>query len=571
MLNTIDKLNISYNGIFDNNKPMTQSEQMYYLLSKLNMIIEHFNILDSTTREKIKEVVETVDYYMSSGLAIETEKYLESMIKKGDFDKIINHKIFGDIQERLSNGENAINNLIIANGDISKEVINNFKIFSEFKKLQESINNSNDDNFIAVRNRIANIEGSLKIVTSVDELRQALLQGGKIAVKSGDYYISNGLEYVSNTELYADGKVTFINSGLNHDIMFKPKLNGSEGKYTGVKNVTIKNIEFSGNGAINKYGLFATAHGDNIKFLNCGFRYVNGSWHGVEINSSRNVTFENCTFEGYNVGCSAENNATEMVQLDYAGSSTQYPFTCNFDNTKCKDITFRDCSFIDIDTNITGAVGSHTYHEDYMPENVTFDNCSFLNIDICIWAKGWQNTVISKCKAKNVATFFAVDKISEKYPVSYTISDCYYDGYSRYKKIGHMNDTNEGRFIFELSPNIPTYLAKVSNCTIKSAFSHGIGCTMKNGNITGCSVEWCGKNGIYVYGADGVSVTGNICHSNGGMDTNSYGDIMVRKGQLDRINRLIVANNVSYVKTDGLHSSYSNAKIKNNLGADILP
>ena len=101
MLNTIDKLNVSYNGIFYNNKPMTQSEQMYYLLSKLNMIIEHFNILDSTTREKIKEVVETVDYYMSSGLAIETEKYLDNMIKKGDFDKIINQKIFEDIQERL--------------------------------------------------------------------------------------------------------------------------------------------------------------------------------------------------------------------------------------------------------------------------------------------------------------------------------------------------------------------------------------------------------------------------------------------------------------------------------------
>ena len=65
MLNTIDKLNVSYNGIFYNNKPMTQSEQMYYLLSKLNMIIEHFNILDSTTREKIKELEETVNNLIS--------------------------------------------------------------------------------------------------------------------------------------------------------------------------------------------------------------------------------------------------------------------------------------------------------------------------------------------------------------------------------------------------------------------------------------------------------------------------------------------------------------------------
>ena len=112
MLNTIDKLNIAYNGIFYNNKPMTQSEQMHYLLSKLNMIIEHFNILDDTTREKIKELEETVDYYMDSGIVIEKEKYLENMIKKGDFDKIINQKIFEDIQERLDYNKIAINNLI---------------------------------------------------------------------------------------------------------------------------------------------------------------------------------------------------------------------------------------------------------------------------------------------------------------------------------------------------------------------------------------------------------------------------------------------------------------------------
>lgn len=65
MLNTIDKLNVSYNGIFYNNKPMTQSEQMYYLLSKLNLIIEHFNILEDTTKEKIKELEETVNNLIS--------------------------------------------------------------------------------------------------------------------------------------------------------------------------------------------------------------------------------------------------------------------------------------------------------------------------------------------------------------------------------------------------------------------------------------------------------------------------------------------------------------------------
>ena len=136
MLNTIDKLNVSYNGIFYNNKPMTESEQMHYLLSKLNLIIEHFNILDSTTREKIKEVVETVDYYMSSGIVIETEKYLENMIKKGDFDKIINQKIFEDIQERLDYDKIAINNLInrVSNIEESLKTDERHSSYSDSKK-----------------------------------------------------------------------------------------------------------------------------------------------------------------------------------------------------------------------------------------------------------------------------------------------------------------------------------------------------------------------------------------------------------------------------------------------------
>ena len=135
MLNTIDKLNIAYNGIFYNNKPMTESEQMHYLLSKLNMIIEHFNILDDTTREKIKEIEETVDYYMNSGIVIETEKYLENMIKKGDFDKIINQKIFEDIQERLDYNKIAINNLInrVSNIEERLETDTNHSSYRETK------------------------------------------------------------------------------------------------------------------------------------------------------------------------------------------------------------------------------------------------------------------------------------------------------------------------------------------------------------------------------------------------------------------------------------------------------
>ena len=128
MLNTIDKLNVSYNGIFYNNKPMTESEQIHYLLSKLNLIIEHFNILDDTTREKIKEIEETA------------------------------------------------NNLISVTNDISDEVTNNLKMLTEFKKLQESINVSNEAKFDEVINRIYNIEEILESVTNPSSYRETKIK-----------------------------------------------------------------------------------------------------------------------------------------------------------------------------------------------------------------------------------------------------------------------------------------------------------------------------------------------------------------------------------------------------------
>ena len=61
---------------------------------------------------------------MSSWIAIETEKYLENKVKKGDFDKIINQKIFEDIQERLCNIETSVNNLINRVSNIEERLEN---------------------------------------------------------------------------------------------------------------------------------------------------------------------------------------------------------------------------------------------------------------------------------------------------------------------------------------------------------------------------------------------------------------------------------------------------------------
>ena len=120
MLNTIDKLNISYNGIFDNNKPMTQSEQMYYLLSKLNMIIEHFNLLETNTNKSITDFNEKVNYYLAQGLIKEVKNNIQSLIDDGTIKNIINEGLFNDLYNTIIENEELCNNSLI---EINKKLL----------------------------------------------------------------------------------------------------------------------------------------------------------------------------------------------------------------------------------------------------------------------------------------------------------------------------------------------------------------------------------------------------------------------------------------------------------------
>lgn len=408
----------------------------------------------------------------------------------------------------------------------------------------------------------------VKIVTNVQELESAMAQGGVIYVLEGTYQLGQdiSLEYVSNTHLIALGDVTIsINTNSSNYIAMRPKLNGTEGGYTAIENFNMSGITFDGKGATNKAGLFATAHSKNVHIEGCTFKNLNNSWHLVEVNSSDTVVFDRCTFSDYNYRDIVEGDYfTEAVQLDYAGTDGNYPFTCNLDNTGCKNVTFNNCTFTRVKTTWTACLGSHLYNsENGRHENIALNNCIFDDIDNGIYAMGWKNLSINNTVFNNIATAIIIAPQADNDGTSLSVIGCRYNGKNRFKIISQFNNIEEGRFIMNHNHSYRLSSSNISNNFIENAYSHGIGISPVDTTITGNSLRYCGKHGIYLYGGQQTTVNSNTSVGCGTLSWYTGRDIYISVGALGYVKRCIIANNAAYVYTDG--NTYEGTKIQDNL------
>ena len=562
MIDESNLLNFYCSGIYDSSKALTETEIIMKVLEKLNLVILNFNNLESQTLNNIKTLDKQVNYYLDSGLKIELGKKLDEMVNDGTFSSIINQQIFDDLNNQiLENNDNI--SALESKVDTNKQLFDNFKnsveeFIQAYNQYKQTLDTTISD--------VQEIKEMNNTVNNVDDLRAAMLKGGTIYVEPGIYYVpeNNPLCYTSFTTVIGKGEVIIkLNPNSNNFIMVRPALSGSEGGYA-LRNIKFENIIFDGQNSTNKAGLLATCHSKYVTIKNCEFRNLKSSWHFLEINSSYSVDIEGCIFSDYNYGVSDDVRHTECLQLDYAGNNGQYPFDCLYDNTKCKNINITNCKFERITTSETGAIGSHTKYKDYMPEDVTIKKCEFYDVDICVFAPDYHNLIVNECTARNVASFIVVEPSDDSGVCTSNITNNVYDGWNRSKKIGYMNDINEGRFFFALNHGYWVNDTIITGNKIFNAYSHAIGITLNGGSISDNIVKYCGKNGIYLYGGQQVSINGNSCVGNGILNTGSYNDIMINVGSKNLISRCNITGNASYVSTDG--KSYDATIIANNLG-----
>ena len=554
MIDESNLLNFYCSGIYDSSKALTETEIIMKVLEKLNLVILNFNNLESQTLDNIKKLDKQVNYYLDTGMKIELGKKLDEMVNDGTFNSIINEQLFEELNNQILDNTDNITALQ-TDVDNFKNSVNEFiQAYNEYKvTLDKTISD------------VQEIKEMNNTVNNVDDLRAAMLKGGTISVEPGTYYVpeNNPLCYTSFTTVIGKGEVIIkLNPNSNNFIMVRPALTGSESEYA-LRNIKFENIIFDGQNSTKNAGLLATCHSKYITIKNCEFRNLKSSWHFLEINSSYSVDIDGCVFSNYNYGVADNIRHTECLQLDYAGSSIQYPFDCLYDNTKCKNININNCKFERITTSETGAIGSHTKHKDYMPEDVTIKKCEFYDVDICVFAPDYRNLVVNECTARNVASFIVVEPSDDSGVCTLTITNNVYDGWNRCKKIGYMNDINEGRFLFALNHGYWIKDTIITGNKIFNSYSHGIGITLNGGSISDNVVKYSGKNGIYLYGGQQVSINGNSCVGNGTLNTQSK-DIMVNVGSKNIISRCNITGNASYVYTDG--KSYDTTIIANNLG-----
>ena len=162
MLNEI--LNIYDCGLRDGKKGLTQTEAIHRIVEKINLIIQHFNVLENNCNKSIEDFSEKVEYYLNNGMVEEVDKKLDQFTQDGTFDKLINEKLFNEINGKIEEVKNDLVDF--------KQMYNENKNATDnvIQMLSSAINNNtsritqNSNEISKVGTRVTNTENEIKSI-----------------------------------------------------------------------------------------------------------------------------------------------------------------------------------------------------------------------------------------------------------------------------------------------------------------------------------------------------------------------------------------------------------------------
>ena len=162
MLNEI--LNIYECGLRDGKKGLTQTEAIHRIVEKINLIIQHFNVLENNCNKSIEDFSEKVEYYLNNGMIEEVDKKLDQFTQDGTFDLILNKKLFNEINGKIEEVKNDLANF--------KQMYNENKNATDnvIQMLSSGINNNssriteNSNNITKVGDRVTNAENEINSI-----------------------------------------------------------------------------------------------------------------------------------------------------------------------------------------------------------------------------------------------------------------------------------------------------------------------------------------------------------------------------------------------------------------------
>ena len=119
----------------------TEQEVWSRIAQRMNIIIEHFNYLESTVKNKQELIDKKLDYLINEGLPIEIAKAIREKIEDGTIGKLINETLLQDINNKIDENIEKVNEQLDTNVSNLNEKIDTFKT-----ELNEQLDTKANDN-----------------------------------------------------------------------------------------------------------------------------------------------------------------------------------------------------------------------------------------------------------------------------------------------------------------------------------------------------------------------------------------------------------------------------------------
>lgn len=447
--------------------------------------------------------------------------------------------------------------------DISNEFLEHEKVINEFKNTTTTqLSNMEDkleNDFNSYKNQVSNQLNIFRKNVPVNHvnsdsyntLQEAVYaaENGVLHIKKGTYLIDKPIKIKSNTIIFAYGSTFRRNANINN--MFINDSNATKGGYNANENIEIIGAVFDGAGGSfsDKCTILAFGHAKNIKIIDSTFKNLR-DWHMIELNACQNVLIQNCLFEDYGTSIMG----TEMVQIDVAKSTTEFPWFGPYDNTICDNIVIKNNKFI----NGVRGIGTHSSVENKEHTRITIMENEFRNMSgEAVLGLDWAFTKIHENH------FYLVFKgvhlrVQGRSTNNHSIIGNYMAGLPE-------DDQSRGIQITGVSGGYGLHGGTIKNNKVKRFGSHGIGVDFSNKwIIDGNECQENGKNGIILWGSANITVTGNVSIGNNTSDSNQF-DIAVRQSGAEHIT--ITGNTIGTLRVfnDALYTFVTSNTIMNKV------
>lgn len=205
---------------------------------------------------------------------------------------------------------------------------------------------------------------------SIQAALDDMIDGGIILFPPGTYLITKSVLFYSNQLLFFSPGAA-IKQGASIDNLMMSYCPAGTTVYNGVHDTVICGAIFDGGTYTTNNTLVGLVHTQNVIIERCTFINAYGTWHDLEINSSKNAKVIDCVFEGHR---KTGQNAC-LIQIDAINNSSTWPWPDNIgsiDGTVSKFIEISGTLFTNC--TISPAIGNHS---------AAVDDC--INIHDCIF------------------------------------------------------------------------------------------------------------------------------------------------------------------------------------------